>query len=450
MRVSRQSRAEVAVQNLLFLALFLGAVGLAAWLSTQHVYQADLTYGRRNSLSDASVKLLGTLKEAPLFTAYVRTDSPLKDPLKRFFANYQRVRRDIRLEFVDIDADPQAARAAGISADGEVVLSYAGRSENLTQISEAEIGNALQRLARSSERYVVYLTGDGERDLNGQHNFDLGSFGKQLTDKGFKLEPLNLAANPVIPENTEVLVIAGPQAKLLPGMVAIVRAYIRKGGNLLWLNDPGPLYGLDTLAQDLGVRFGNGTIVDAETQLFGISDPKVLLVPKYPAASPITRGFTTVTLFPAATSVETDAKSGWKAEPFLQTLPRSWLETGPLMGAVNYDAKRGDKLGPLDIGVSLTRELKDKREQRVVVTGDGDFLSNAYLGNVGNLDLGLDMLNWLAEDDSYIDINPRPAPDLSLSLTPLQQGVIGVGFLFALPLMLALMGIGVWLRRRRR
>src|SRR5215469_5469872 len=330
MRLSRRTRAQLALQNLLFLALFLGAVGLAAWLSTQYSYRADLTYGHRNSLSDASVKLLHTLKETPLFTAYVRDDSPLREPLQRFFANYQRVRSDIRLEFVDIDTDPQAARAAGITADGEVVLSYAGRSETLIQINEAEIGNALQRLGRASERYVVYLTGDGERDLNGQHNFDLGSFGKQLTAKGFKLEPLNLAANPGIPQNTAVLVIGGPQVKLLPGMVAIIRDYVKQGGNLLWLGDPGPLEGLEPLAKDLGVSFGKGTIVDAETQLFGISDPKVLLVPKYPETSPITRGFSTVTLFPAATSVEADPKSGWKADAFLESLPRSWLETGPL------------------------------------------------------------------------------------------------------------------------
>ena len=450
MRVTRRSRVQVAAQNGLFLVLFLAAIGLAAWLSTQYVYHADWTYGRRNSLSEASVKLLATLKEPPVFTAYVRSDSPIREPLQRFIANYQRARKDVRLQFVDIDTDPQAARAAGITSDGEVVLSYAGRTETLTQINEAEVGNALQRLARSSERYVVYLTGDGERDLNGQHNFDLGEFGKQLADKGFKLEPLNLAANPTVPVNTAVLVIAGPQVKLLPGMVGIIRDYVKQGGNLLWLDDPGPLYGLEPLAKDLGVTFGNGTIVDADTQLFGISDPKVLVVPKYSEQSAITQGLGTVTLFPAATSVEEDPKSGWQADAFLETLSRSWLETGTLQGAVNYDPKRGDKLGPLAIGLGLSRRLKGGHEQRVVVTGDGDFLSNAYLGNVGNLDLGLDILNWLSHDDSYIDINPRPAPDLVLSLTPLEQGFIGFGFLLVLPLLLIFTGIGVWVRRRRR
>ena len=94
--------------------------------------------------------------------------------------------------------------------------------------------------------------------------------------------------------------------------------------------------------------------------------------------------------------------------------------------------------------------MTGKGEQRVVVTGDGDFLSNAYLGNGGNLMLGLNIFNWLAHDDSYISINPRPAPDLSLILSPLAQGFIGFGFLLALPLLLISAGIGVWVRRRRR
>ncbi|MFI4920622.1 MAG: Gldg family protein, partial [Gammaproteobacteria bacterium] len=202
MRVTRKSRSQVVIQNLLFLVLFLAGIGILAKLSTQYVYEADWTYGQRNSLSPASVKLLQTLDQPLVFTAYVKDNSALKDPLRRFVSKYQEVKKDTRLDFVDTDTDPDAARAAGITADGELEVKYAGRSEKLTEINEAALGNVIQRLARSSERYVVFLTGDGERDPLGQHNFDLGDFGKQLQDKGFKVETLSLAANPTIPENT--------------------------------------------------------------------------------------------------------------------------------------------------------------------------------------------------------------------------------------------------------
>ncbi len=464
MRVTRKSRLHIRIQNWSFVILFLAVIVLLAWLSTQYVYRADWTYGHRNSLSPASVTLLKTLKEPLRFTAFTPENPSLRDAIRRFVGKYQAVKPDTALTFVDPDTHPQETRRLGITTDGELVIGYQDRTEKITQINEVNVTNAIERIARAADRYVVFLTGDGERDPRGQHNFDLGDFGNQLTQKGFKIETLNLAATPAIPTNTSVLVIAGPQANLLPGSVNIIRGYVKHGGNLLWLGDPGPLYGLEPLARDLGVTFDKGTIVDPDSQLFGITNPTIILVAKYNPDDAITRDFNTATLFAGATAIETDAKNGWQVNTFLKTLPRSWLETGKLQGDIKYDPARGDKKGPLAIGVSLTREVKvaatnvgkqsadtapQSMEQRVVVTGDGDFLSNAYLNNGGNLNLGLNMLNWLTHDDRFININPRPAPDLTLTLSKMAESVISLGFLFALPLFLLACGILIWSRRRR-
>ena len=89
-------------------------------------------------------------------------------------------------------------------------------------------------------------------------------------------------------------------------------------------------------------------------------------------------------------------------------------------------------------------------EQRIVVIGDGDFLSNTYLGNPGNLDLGLNIVRWLSHDDATIEIRVTSAPDTSLVLNKAAQAVIAIGFLVGLPLLLLLAGVVIWLRRRRR
>lgn len=459
MRVTRKSRLQLRTQNWGFVVLFLAVIGLLAWLSTRYVYNADWTYGHRNSLSPASVRLLHTLKSPLSFTAYARDNIVLRAAIRRFVGKYQEVKKDTTLTFINPDTDPQAARSAGITANGELVIGYQGRTQNVTQINEAAVTNAIEGIARSADEYVVFLSGDGERDPFGQHNFDLGDFGTQLQQKGFKLEALNLAATPSIPANTAVLVIAGPQANLLPGSVSLIREYVKRGGNLLWLGDPGSLYGLEPLAQDLGIHFGKGTIVDPDSQLFGITNPTVILVAKYNSTSAITRDFNTATLFAGATSISTDAGGPWQADNFLKTLPRSWLETGELEGDVKYDPARGDQMGPLPIGVSLTREVKPPAatkgsepksiEQRVVVTGDGDFLSNAYLNNGGNLTLGLNILNWLAHENRFININPQSAPDRTLVLSKSDQSLIGLGFLFLIPLALVACGLIIWSRRRR-
>jgi ABC-type uncharacterized transport system involved in gliding motility auxiliary subunit len=84
----------------------------------------------------------------------------------------------------------------------------------------------------------------------------------------------------------------------------------------------------------------------------------------------------------------------------------------------------------------------------VVVVGDADFLSNAVLGNGGNLDLGLNLVRWLAQDDALLDIPPRVAPDRQFEMTRSTAVALVVTFLVALPL--ACVVAGWWIRRRRR
>ena len=88
--------------------------------------------------------------------------------------------------------------------------------------------------------------------------------------------------------------------------------------------------------------------------------------------------------------------------------------------------------------------------QRIVVIGDGDFLSDTYLGNAGNLSLGLNIVQWLSHDEAALSIRIKSAPDTSLVLGKVAQAVIGLGFLIGLPLLLLLTGLLVWLLRRRR
>jgi ABC-type uncharacterized transport system involved in gliding motility auxiliary subunit len=173
---------------------------------------------------------------------------------------------------------------------------------------------------------------------------------------------------------------------------------------------------------------------------------------------PITRDFNLVTVFPQAAPIHVDKVDGWHSTPLLRTGPRSWSETGKLAGTIRYD-KGSDIMGPLTIAVALTRHVggggkgahaAGGREQRVVVTGDGDFLANSYLGNGGNLQLGMNIINWLTSSEAFINIPTRTAPDVSLSLTRTQASLLAVAFLIVVPAAAFGGGMWIWWRRRRR
>ncbi|NJD08147.1 MAG: ABC transporter, partial [Methylococcaceae bacterium] len=349
--------------------------------------------------------------------------------------------------------------------DGELMVEYRNRSERVNDATEPNLANALQRLAHAKEQHVVFLEGHGDRSPKGHANHDLGQFGDQLGRKGLTVSLINLAVTPAIPDNTDLLVIAGPTVNLLAGEVKLIQDYVAKGGNLLWLAEPGDLHGLAPLAQQLGLKFLPGVVVDASTQLFGIDDPTFALVAEYPPHA-ITLGFSAMTLFPKAAAMTTEGdNSEFERTVLLSTLRRSWTETGPVEGKIQFDADKGEHEGPLTIGYSLTRQVQPKpapasdkpaqpeqkpKEQRIAVIGDGDFLSNSFLGNGGNLELGLNVIHWLTENDQFINIPAKTVRDRNLNLSDLAASLIGLSYLIVLPVALIASGATIWFKRRRR
>ncbi len=446
MQSGKQNRLPQRLQGALFYLLFAVGVGLAGWLSHHYSSSWDWSAGGRNSLSSASQALLARL-EAPLQITSFSPEMPqLRHQISDVIERYRRYRPDIEFDFINPDTNPDLVRQLGIQVTGELRLVYKGRSENLSTIDEESLSNAIQRLMQQQERWISAITGHGERSLDGKANHDLGGFGEELQRKGYQVHSLELASAVEIPDNTSLLVLADPQVDYRPGEIKQISQYLEDGGNLLWMLDPGPMHGLESVAKLLGLKALPGIVVDANAAALGLDSPAIALVPKYPA-HPITNNFELVTIYPHTTALQVAESDEWQSTPLLNTLSRSWNETGPLQGEVERDEKLGEQAGPLSIGIAMSRE-KNGREQRILLLGDSDFLANAYLGNGGNLQLGLNMFRWLAGDDKLMNIPARTAPDRTLTLSTTASAVISLGFLFMLPILLLSTGLLVWWRRR--
>ena len=66
------------------------------------------------------------------------------------------------------------------------------------------------------------------------------------------------------------------------------------------------------------------------------------------------------------------------------------------------------------------------------------------------MDLGINIVNWLAGDDNLITVQPRATLDSGLTLSRTSMMVIVYGFLVLLPLGFLVTGGVIWWRRRRR
>lgn len=453
-----QGKRVQQIVNALLIVIVVTAIG---WLSTQYKFEADWTYGNRNTLTAASQKLLRTLKDPIQVLVFDYPNAENRQEIKAWIERYQRFKSNIKLEFIDPSADPVRVKKYQITTPGEVVLEYQGRHEDLQQISEPVITGALQRLADSGEHYIVFVEGHGERNPEtgpGNTQNDITQLAEALKSKGLKVQTLNLVKTPSIPDNTSVLVLASPTQTLLPSEEKLIDDYLQGGGNLLWLTDPEVPAGLPSVAKTLGITWQNGYVIFADYAAIGAPSPAVFFATDYPP-NEVTRNFHDITAFPLSRSIgiESDPtkRNGWTPVPVIRTNQRAWLETGKIdSGSVSFDPKLGDIPGPLNIGVVLTRDHKDadgkSRPQRVALFGDSDFLSDANIATLGNRLLALNVMQWLASRDAQLNIDVPKAPDTVLRLPGWAYWLIGAGYTVLLPLLLLGFGVARWLVRRRR
>jgi ABC-type uncharacterized transport system involved in gliding motility auxiliary subunit len=440
----------------LFAVLLLLAAAAIGYLSTRYGYRADWTANGRTSLSAESRAVLAKLDGPVEIVSYANPQGNLRQTIAGFLQRYQTVKPDLSLRFVDPQLDPAKMRELGITVDGALILHYKDREQRLDELSERSLTNALERLVRGSDRIVAFVTGDGERRADGQANADVGTFMSSLESRGMRAVPLNFAQVAAVPEHTDLVVLASPTMALAPGAVQALVGYVQNGGNLLWLTEPtNDDLGLAPLAAALGVRALPGVLVDGSGTALGLHDPRMIALGSYPPQA-ITRGFTLTTLFPQASALAQVAQTGWAVAPLLRSAAQSWTEFQPIDNSkasdIRFDADAGELKGPLDFGFALSRlsPSPDKSEQRVVVIGDGDFLSNTFLGNGGNRALGERVFDWLLGDDKLVELPPRGAPDRLLDISQNELNALSFGFLIALPLLLLLAGgLIVWRRRRR-
>jgi ABC-type uncharacterized transport system involved in gliding motility auxiliary subunit len=241
-----------------------------------------------------------------------------------------------------------------------------------------------------------------------------------------------------------VLIVASPRVDLLPGEVNRIRRYLDRGGNMLWLADYESLRGMGPIAEYLGLDLIDGVVIDPRAG--GLNLPAAFALATAYGEHRITENTSITSVFPYARQIAANESGSFRFTPLIQVGSGGWLETDGLANAA-FDRAR-DVRGPIVVAGALEREVGDVL-QRVVVVGTGHFLANQHIGMLGNLDIGMNMMNWLAGDESLITIQPRPRRDLTLELTRLSMSAIALGFLIVLPVGFLVTGGVIWWRRRK-
>jgi ABC-type uncharacterized transport system involved in gliding motility auxiliary subunit len=428
-------------------------------LASRHDKSWDLTKSHINSLSPESVKVIQQLHK-PLNLIYFDHSTNFASA-QPFFARYQRESNDVNVEYVDPDRHPDQARQYKITTYGSIVVQSGSHQQIVSNMTEQDVTNAIVRVLKGARKVVYFVEGDGERDPDDTGRDGYSSLKTDLQSENFTVKKLVLLQTPQVPADCAALVVAGPTHPMLPGEVTAIANYINGGGRALFLINPettGPL--IDYLSSTLDVKLTPDVVVDASGigRLFGASE--LMPIVAHYDNHPITAQMQDVaTMFPYARTVEPGAFPGSKAivTPLLETTPQSYAATHFANNQVKVNPAT-DQRGPLTLGVAGTlptvaknaglQNVGDSTDARFVVYGSPDIVSNSIIDFQGNRDLFLNTMDWLAHQQNFISIRPHNPTSAPMNLNASEMKGILFTFLAGIPLLVILIAVGVWWRRR--
>lgn len=412
---------------------------LLYWASTKKVVFKNLTEVR--ALSETTQSLLQKLTTPIIITLY-NDDIDSHYQAKTLIERYQFIQPKIQFQWV-----PHRQHSVN-QPSRALILSDGTHSQTLdlnkVTLDENQLTTALFKLQRQPNQWVVFLQGHDEPSPFEGKNTDFSLLRIALENQGLKVQQLNLALTPFIPDNTQVLVIASPKYPLLAQEEKLLTEYIQAGKDLLWLIDPNssPPPRLSAL---FGVSPLPGTIVDLYGKKLGTPHPAITLIDHYlnlPFQAP-----KTLTAFPWAAALKHIPDDYWQHQPLLVTHEFTWTETSDLQGNISFDPET-ETSGPLSLGISLTHNFNENHQQRIAIIGNSHFLTNGTIENYGNLALGLNLFNWLSHDDRLISITQPVTQDVMLQVRVFTAVLIQYGYPLFAALILALSLLFYYLRVR--
>jgi ABC-type uncharacterized transport system involved in gliding motility auxiliary subunit len=466
----RQARfGSLAVASIVVVLAILVAIN---YISSRQNKRWDLTAAKQFTLSEQTRKILQNLEKPVSIKVFAAPDdfTRFRERLDEFTYTSPKV----SVEYVDAIKFPSRAGQYKVEALGTVVIEYDGRTERVSSDGEQELVNGLMKAVQGRQLKVYFVQGHGERDIDASDRPGYSAVKSSLGSDNFTVEKIVLAQQKEVPADASVLVIAGPRTDFLPNEIDMLKAYLKRGGKVLFMLDPPArpdapeLTGLVALLKDWGIDVGTNVVVDVSGlgQLFG-AGAEVPVAAKY-NPHPITEGFRLMTGYPLARSISTISgnSSGRFPQTLVETSSSSWAESDikTLMasGEVQRDPAKGDKEGPIALAAAVSAPAETpaaspaanktdetpKPETRLAVFGDSDFVANQWLGIQGNRDLFLNTVNWLAQQENMIAIRPKDPEDRRITLNRDQQTRIFWLTVLIIPGLILLAGVQTWWRRR--
>ena len=490
----RRRRLVIGANVLVQIVALLVVVVMVNWLAARHYVRFDWTKKGYYQLAGKTKQVLASLKEPVDLIVFLPPNDhrdyveKILDDVRNLLKEFQFYGKEkLRVEYVDPQRDlaraQQIVKQYNLDPRAPDVIIFASRGQHkYVRLDEMvdldtqsqEMGEsrvkafkgeglflaAIQTVTEEESPKVYFLTGHGERD---PEDFDQGEgyseLSRYIKRDNILVQKWNLLENQALPSDAGAIVIAGPRKAFAPSELNALEQYLKGKGRLIIMLDPHTQTGLETFLKRWGVQVDDDLAMRQAGVLLGTQMLDVNAVAADYAAHPITAKLAdTNTEFPYARSVRRAAQpeGGTPDQPrvaeLVKAAPAYWGETDPDTEHATFDAAT-DIAGPLPLAVAVETSKPrgvdvDIGVTRMVVIGTSRFVDNSSLGG-GNLDLFMNSVNWLLQREQLLAVSPKMPDEFRLDMSLGQQHAVYTLVIGGLPLLVAIIGVVVWLSRRK-
>ncbi len=434
---SRKRSTHLGLNSILMIVLFLFIAVVFNLIARQHYFRFDLSSTASYSLAAQTRSVVSKLDSELMITVFSQEGSTTFKRAGELLEGYRHLNKNIVYSVLDLDRAPLLAKEYGVSQYDSIVVKGEGGPVVVQGISEETITNAVIKATRrtAKNKKIYFITGHGERDPNGSGREGMSKAVSRLKSIGYEAHAMSLAAVKDVPEDAAVLVMAGPREKLSSDEAAKLDNFTARGGRLIALLES--RYDPPEILVRAGINLRGGVVVDPSSNLGG-KDEKIPLVSKYPD-TPVTRDFKLSTVYPGAAPLLVGGKE------------RDYEYFTVVSASPDSRLMKDGKLIPGEKGEHVIAAAAGSRKGKSILMafGDSDFASNAFFDVLGNGNLFLNCVNWMAEEGELVSITPRKDDFIPLYITPEQGRVIMYASVLGIPLSVFGLGLFIWVRRRR-
>ncbi len=439
----------------LYTIVVVAVLVLINWLGLTYNKTYDTTSNKRFTLSQETSKVVHNLKQDATITYFDKASG--FDQAKGILDRYRNLSPKIHLEYVDYQKQPTLAKSYGLRFPGTAYVEIGQRREEAKSLNEEGITGAFLKDLKGV-RKVCFVKGSQEHNLEDTDSNGLSKFKTLLERDNYLTSSITLLDKTAVPADCNVVIIAGPQGDYIANQVTALKTYVENGGRVLFLLDPPLDFGREHIAENAaltgllaewGITEDKDLVLEQNPmgQMFGFG-PEIPLVSSYESHPIVSDLKNSYTGFPVARSLQIK-NAGKVTNSKLFSTSDAAIATTKLNSNAVDPADPSNKKGPFVLGVAGEYNTgKAGSPGRFVVVGSSGFVTNSMFGFQANRDLALNSINWLSSDEDLISIRPKETEDRKLEANQRQMNVFAYTDLLAIPLMIIVGGVAVFLKRR--